>query len=99
MSTAIVDGLDLEVERPQAAVAVLVLDARVGKLHVPILVRQLVIDGPAMDLLRRSIRPAVTVGSTAIALLQKLLVIALELVVEDDSADQRALFAEPLGLL
>ena len=76
-----------------------VLDARVGELDVPVLVRQFVFDGPAVDLVRRSIGPAVAVGSTAIALLQELLVIALELVVEDDAADHRALFAEALGLL
>jgi hypothetical protein len=99
MTAAVVDGLDLEIGRPQPAVAVLVLDARVGKLDVPILVRQFVLDGPAMDLVRRSIGPAVAGGSTAIALLQELLVIALELVVEDDAVDQRALFAEPLSLL
>ena len=75
-----------------------VLDARVGKLDVAVVVRKLVLHGPAMDLVRRSIGSAVAVGSTAIALLQELLVVALELVVEDDAPNHRALFAEALGV-
>ena len=53
--------LDLDVERSEMPLAVLVLDARVGKLDVTVLVGKLVLDGPAMDLLRRSVGPPVTV--------------------------------------
>ena len=62
MTAAVVERLDLDIERPELAVAVLVLDARVGELDVAVVVRKLVLDGPAMDLLRRSIGPAVAVG-------------------------------------
>jgi hypothetical protein len=58
---AVVQRLDLDVERSEMPVAVLVLDARVGELDVAVVVRQLVLDGPAMDLLRRSIGSAVAV--------------------------------------
>ena len=64
-------------------VAVLVFDARVGKLDVAIVVRELVLDGPTMDLFRRAIGPSVALGLAAIALLQELLVLALQLVVEE----------------
>ena len=52
-----------------------------------------------MNLFRRSIRPAIAVGSAAIPFLKELLVLTFELVVEDDATDARALFAQALGLL
>ena len=61
MSAAVVQRLDLDIERSEMAVPLLVLDARVWELDVAVVVRQLVLDGPAMDLLRRSIGPAVAV--------------------------------------
>ena len=99
MSAAVVQRLDLDVERSEVPVAVLVLDARVGKLDVAVVVRELVLDGPTMDLFRRSIGPSVALGLATIALLQELLVLALQLVVEDDATDEGALFAQPLGIL
>ena len=59
MSAAVVQRLDLDVERSEMPVAVLVLDARVGELDVAVVVRELVLDGPTMDLFRRSIGPSV----------------------------------------
>ena len=91
--------LDLDVERSEVAVAVLVLDARVGKLDVAVVVRELVLDGPTMDLFRRSIGPSVALGLAAIALLQELLILALQLIVENDAADEGTVFAEALGIL
>ena len=64
-----------------------------------VVVRELVLDGPAMDLLRGSIGPAVAVRLAAIALLQELLVFAFQLVIQDDAADGRAVFAEPFRVL
>ena len=53
VTAAVVDGLDLEISsvrsRPSRSSY---LDARVGKLDVPVLVRQLVLDGPPVDLVR-----------------------------------------------
>ena len=99
MSAAVVQRLDLDVERSEVAVAVLVLDARVGKLDVAVIVRELVLDGPTMDLFRRSIGPSVALGLATIALLQELLILALQLVVEDDAADEGTVFAQALGIL
>ena len=51
--------LDLDVECSEMAVAVLVLNARIGELDVSVVVRELVLDGPTMDLFGRSIGPSV----------------------------------------
>ena len=59
MSAAVVQRLDLDVECSEMTVAVLVLDACVGELDVAVVVRKLVLDGPAMDFLRRSIGPPI----------------------------------------
>jgi len=56
-----VQRLDLNVECSELPVAILVLDARVGELDVTVAVWELVLEGPAMDLLRRSIGSAVAV--------------------------------------
>ena len=93
MGATVVQRLDLDVERAEVPVAVLVFDARVGKLDVAVVVRELVLDGPTMDLFRGSIRSAVAVRLAAIALLQELLILALQLVVEDDATDEGAVLA------
>ena len=59
MSASVVQRLDLDVERSEVPVAVLVLDAGVGKLDVAVVVRELVLDGPTMDLFGRSIGPSI----------------------------------------
>src|SRR5690606_16677479 len=94
VSAAVVQRLDLDVERAEVAVPILVLDARIGELHVPILLGQIVLDRPAMNLLMGAIRPAVAVRLAAIAFLQELLVLALQLVVEDDTADEYAVLSQ-----
>jgi hypothetical protein len=99
MTASVVQRLDFDVERPRTPVAVLVLDAHIGKLDVAVLLRKLVLNGPAMDLLGRSIGPPVAVRLAAIPLLQKLLVLALQLVIEQHAADQRVVLAEALGLV
>ena len=63
-----------------------------------VVVRELVLDGPTMDLFRRSIGPSVALGLATIALLQELLVLASARV-EDDAADEGAVFAQALGVL
>jgi hypothetical protein len=60
---------------------------------------KVVLDGPAMNLFRCAIGPAIAVRSTAIPLLKELLILALEFAVEDDTADARALAAQTLGRL
>src|SRR5438094_587132 len=88
----------LEVDVVEAAVTVDVLDARIGEMNVSVEVGQLALARPLFDLGKVSIRPTVAVGATAIALLQELLVLALQLVVQDNAFDPRAALLEALGL-
>jgi hypothetical protein len=61
---------------------------------VPIVVRQIVLTCPPCNLFGLTVRPAVAVFLAAIALVQEPLVVALELVVEDDASNPTALAAE-----
>ena len=81
---------------PRAAVSVLVLDPRIREADVPIVVRQLVFPRPPRNLFGLAVRPAVAVLLAAIALVQEALIVALELVVEDDAPNPTALAAETL---
>ena len=96
MGAAIVRGHNLDIFVPTPAIAVLVLDADIGEVHVPVVVRQLVLPRPPRDLLRLAIRPAVAVLLAAIALVEESLIVTLELVVEDDAPNPTALTAEAL---
>ena len=96
MSPAIVTGYDLEILMPRAPISVLVLDPRIREPDVPIVVRQLVLPRPACDLFRLTVRPPVAVLLAPIALVEEPLIVALELVVEDDALNLAALAAEAL---
>ena len=91
VGAAVVAGDDLDVLMPRAAVAVLVLDPGIRELDVPVVVRQLVFPRPPCNLLGLAVRPAVAVLLAAIALVQEPLIVALELVVEDDAPNPAAL--------
>ena len=95
MGAAIVRGHDLDVLVPTPAIPIVVLDARIGKVHMTVVVRQLVFPRPPRDLLRLAIGPAVAVLLATVALVEKTLVVALQLVVENDAADAPAFAAEP----
>ena len=93
MRASVVRRHDLDVERVVAAVDV-VLDPDVWELHVPLVIAgQVMLLRPAADLLKLAIWPAVTVAPVAIPLLEKLLILGLEFVLEDDAVDVRALLA------
>src|SRR5687767_11908559 len=96
MGAAIVAGDNLKILMPRAAVAVLVLDPRIREPDVPIVVRQLVFPRPTRDLFGLTVRPAVAVLLAAIALVEESLIVALQLVVEDDAPNPTALAAETL---
>ena len=68
----------------------LVLDAVVGKVHLAVEVRQVVFARPVADLLLVAVRSAVAVGAVAVVLLQELLVLALQVLFEDDASDVEA---------
>ena len=75
---------------PRAAVAVFVLDTGIRKPDVPIVVRQIVFTRPPCNLFGLTARPPVAVLLAAIALVEESLIVALQLVVEDDAADLAA---------
>ena len=90
---------DLDVERVIACIDV-VLDADVRKLDVPLVVaRQVVLARPLLDLQRIAVGSAIAVVTIAIALLQELLILAFQVVLEDDAVDIRAFVTEAFGLL
>src|SRR6188472_1636450 len=80
----------------RTAVTVFVLDAGIRESDVPIVIRQLVLPRPPCNLFGFSVRPAVAVLLAAIALVEEALVVALELVVENDSAHQATLSSQAL---
>jgi hypothetical protein len=61
-----------------------------------VVVREVVFPSPACNLLRLPVRSSVAVLPPAIALMQEALVVALQLVVQDDAIDSAALFTEAL---
>ena len=54
-----------------------VLDAVVGKVNLPVEVRQIVLPNPFTNLVLITVGPAVTVGPAAVVRLQEFLVLAL----------------------
>ncbi len=94
MSAAIVRCDDLDVLALPAAIRLLVLDADVGEVDLVVEVRQVVFVRPFANLIRRAIGVSVVVVVVFVALVEPALVLALELVVEDDALDVRATIDE-----
>ena len=86
MSAAVVRREQLDVLVVLAAVD-LVLDAVIGEMHLAIEVRQVVLARPVADLFLAAVRSSVAVWSVAVVVLQELLVLAFEILLEDDAAD------------
>ena len=84
---------DFDVPVLALAVTVLELDPRVWEAHAVVVVGKVVVLRPGGDLLGRPVGPAGAVGPPAVPLLQELLVLAFELVVENDAQDAAALIA------
>jgi hypothetical protein len=91
------DRHDLEIQVVRETVRILVLDARIRKLHVSVLDRQVMLARPVLDLPSTTVGTTVLVRPTAIARLEESLVVALQLVVEDDPFDAGAARLEPCG--
>src|SRR2546423_3016020 len=79
------------------AIAILVFDPQIGEVHVAVEVGEIVFVRARFDLLFIAIRTAICIRATAIALVQPLLVLTLELVVQDDAFDVGATLLQPLG--
>jgi hypothetical protein len=65
----------------------LVLDAVVREMHLAIEVRQAALACPVADLVLAAVRSSVAVCSASVMVLQELLVLALEILLEDDASD------------
>jgi hypothetical protein len=65
----------------------LVLDSVVGKMHMVVEVRQIMLACPVTDLVLVAAGPAVTVRSVAVVVLEELLVLALQVLLEDDASN------------
>src|SRR5439155_5769271 len=100
VSSPIVRRDDLNVLALPAPVRLLVLDADVGEMNLVIEVRKVVFVGPLANLIGRAIGVAVVVLVVFVPLVEPPLVIALELVVEDDAVDVCAALEQAcLGLV
>ena len=64
-----------------------VFDAVVGEVHLAVEVRQVVLARPVADLVFAAVRSSVAVRLVAVTVLQELLVVAFEILLEDDAAD------------
>jgi hypothetical protein len=75
----------------------LVLDAVIREVHLAVEVRQIVFACPLANLPLVAVRTAVAVRPAAVVLLQELLVLALQVVVEDDAPnlESAVIVAEP----
>jgi hypothetical protein len=56
----------------------------------PVVAGKVVLPRPVLDLQRISVGPAIAVVTIAIALLQELLILAFQIILEDDAVDVRA---------
>jgi len=99
VGASVVRRHDLDIERVIAPIDV-VLDAHVWELDVPLVVaRQVVLPGPVLNLQRVTVGSAIAVVTIAIALLQELLILAFQVVLEDDAVGVRAFVTEAFGFL
>jgi hypothetical protein len=90
------NGEHLDVLMIAAPVYVLVLDSNVRKMDLVIEVRQVMVGRPRANLVLGSIRMPVVVVALAVVLMKPLLIVALQLVVEDDAIDAGALLFQAL---
>jgi hypothetical protein len=95
VGAAVVLGDDLDILVLVAAME-LIFDPEIGEVDLAVEVRQLVFGGPALNLAMIAVRPPIAIGMAAIGLPQPLLILALELLVEDDAVDVGALLAQAL---
>jgi hypothetical protein len=84
MGAAVVFREQLDVLMVLASVD-LVLDGVVREVDLPVEVRQIVIPPPFTNLVLVAVWPPVAVGPASVVLLQELLVLALQVLLEDDA--------------
>ena len=82
VSAAVVNRRYLHVAVKVVSVGVEEVDPNVRKVDVPIEVRQIVFERPALDFTLRPVGSAIGVSVSSIALVEPLLILAFELVIE-----------------
>jgi hypothetical protein len=97
MGTAVVQRHYFDVDMLVAAVDILVLNTEVRKMEVAVEKRQAVVVCPPRDLALITIVVAIVVVAVVIMFMEPRLVLALQLVVEDDALDVCVAFLEALG--
>src|SRR5262249_41498610 len=96
MRTSIVAGDDLDIFMAPPAVAIFVLDASVGKVHLLCIVRKATPPRPEANFVRQPIGAAIAVLPSAVVLLQEPLMVAFELIIEHHTFDLPTLRSQPL---
>jgi hypothetical protein len=74
----------------RTSVAVVVLDAHIGKLHVFITHRQLIRHGPLRNLICVAVRTTTTIPTTTVGGLEEPLIGTLQFIIQNDAADASA---------
>ena len=97
MGAPVMKRCDLDVLDVAAAVGPLVFKAQIGKVDVPVEERQIVLVRPLLDLSRIPVWTSISIGPVAVAIVEKLLVLAFEFVVEDNAMNSHVLFLKPLS--
>jgi hypothetical protein len=87
VAASVVNRHHLHIAVIVSPVELLVFDTQVGKVHLIIEVREVVIARPLLDLVLVAIGASIAVAPIPVALVQPPLVLTLEFVVEDDSLD------------
>jgi len=96
MRAPVVERCDLDVLDVPPAVGPLVFKAQIRKVDVAVEERQVVLMRPLFDLSRIAVRTAVGVRSIAVAIVEELLVFALQLVVENDAMNPYVVLLKPI---
>jgi hypothetical protein len=85
MLPAVVRRRNLYILDACTPVTVVVLDTNIWKLNVPIIDRKGPLAGPPFNLFAVAIRPTTAVSSTPIRLLQKPLIVALQILLQHNA--------------
>jgi hypothetical protein len=99
MRAPVVDRDDFDILMIPASVELFVFDPQVREMNLVVEVREVVVARPFLYLVRLAIGPTAALLAVSIPLVQPSLILALELVVEDDSFDACVALGEPLRLL
>jgi hypothetical protein len=97
VGTAVVQRHHLNVDVLVAAVDVFVLDAEVREVELAVEKRQAMVIGPTRDLALIAIVVPIVVVTVVIMFMEPGLILALELVVQDNALDMCVAFLEALG--